>query len=115
MVQVVDFFSFLAKTLYYGRASERLQPIRITGQLHCITTIHKGFPDGSTVTYNSVILAYLLGHFVESAQVEKLPPMWDLPLGSGQFDQTPLYEPMSDITLELFTFKMVFLVQLALG
>ena len=80
-----------------------------------ITAIHKGFPDGSTVTYNSVILAYLLGHFVESAQVVKLPPMWDLPLGSGQFDQTPLYEPMSDITLELFTFKMVFLVQLALG
>ena len=110
-MNVVEYLRFLAVTPYNGS-------LRMTSTLKnyrsAIAAVHKGFTDGSTVTNNGIITAYLRGHFVESARVKELSPMWDLPLVLVGLTKPP-FEPMSEVSIHLVTIKTVFLLQMASG
>ena len=77
-----------------------------------IAAVHKGFPDGSTVSNNPVILQLLKGFFNRRPVTKKLPPSWSINDVLSRLAAPP-FEPLHNAPLELLTRKTLFLVAAA--
>ena len=77
-----------------------------------IAAIHKGFPDGTTVSSNTDLSTLIKGLFVVSARPRTLNETWDLPTVL-KYLAGPPFEPIHTAPLRSVAVKTAFLVQLA--
>ena len=112
VTQVSQFLRFVADTPWRGDELRSVQTVR--GFRSAINSVHTGFADGSTVSSNTVLSAFIKGLFNERPPKKRLCPSWDLPLVLHHLNLPP-YEPLEDATLRDLSVKTAFLVQLASG
>ena len=104
VVQVVNFLTTIFR--------EGKQTGTVRNYRSAIAAIHKGFDDGSTVGNNQIIAQLLRGMFQQRPRVKRLPPSWSI--NEVLFaSSAPPYEPIQNATLELLTFKTLFLIAAA--
>ena len=85
----------------------------IQGYRTAIGAIHRGFPDGSIVSNNSVLSSMIKGAFIKRPPSRSLIPEWDLPLVL-RFIASDLSD-MASLSLLDLTRRTVFLVAVASG
>ena len=89
-----------------------LAPSTIAGYKSAVAAIHKGFPDGTTVSSNTDLLTLIKDLFVVSARPRMLSETWDLPTVL-KYLAGPPFEPIHMAPLRSVAVKTAFLVQLA--
>ena len=94
--------------------SEGKQVSTIRNYRSAISSIHNGFPDGSTIGSNEAISHLLKGMFNKRPPRKRLPPSWAINDVLSGLAVSP-YEPMDNTSLELLTYKTLFLVAAASG
>lgn len=101
---IADFFV----TLF----NEGKQISTIRNYRSAISSIHKGFPDGSSIGTNTAICHLLKGMFNKRPPRKCLTPSWSINNVLTTLSLPP-YEPMHNSTLELLTYKTLFLIAAA--
>ena len=91
-----------------------LQVSTVRNYRSALSSIHRGFADGSTIGTNVVISQLLTGMFNERPTVRRLRPSWSINEVLEVLSKPP-YEPMDKSTLEHLTHKTVFLITAASG
>ena len=104
VVQVVNFLTTIFR--------EGKQTGTVRNYRSAIAAIHRGFDDGSTVGNNQIIAQLLRGMFQQRPRVKRLPPSWSINEVLFALSAPP-YEPIQNATLELLTFKTLFLIAAA--
>ena len=89
-----------------------LQVVTIKHYRSAISSIHRGFTDGSTVGTNEAISCLIKGMFHTRPTVRRLAPTWSINEVLVALAKPP-YEPMGTISLQQLTMKTVFLVAAA--
>lgn len=77
-----------------------------------ISSIHEGFPDGSTIGSNNAINHLLRGMFNERPPQKRLSPSWSINDVLNSLSTSP-FEPIHNTSLELLTHKTLFLLAAA--
>ncbi|KAJ8028183.1 hypothetical protein HOLleu_30350 [Holothuria leucospilota] len=77
-----------------------------------ISSIHEGFPDGSTIGSNNAINHLLRGMFNERPPRKRLSPSWSINDVLNSLSTSP-FEPIHNTSLELLTHKTLFLLAAA--
>ena len=77
-----------------------------------VASIHRGFPDGSSVGDNTSLRQILRGMFNQRPPVRRLAPSWSLNDVLHVLAQPP-FEPIHNAPLELLTHKTLFLIAAA--
>ena len=101
--EVAEFLNVLRTVEHKGKPLAPSSPI---------AAIHKGFPDGTTVSSNTDLSTLIKGLFVVSARPRMLSETWDLPTVL-KYLAGPPFEPIHTAPLRLVAVKTAFLVQLA--
>ena len=109
VAEVAEFLNGLRTMEHKGKP---LAPSTITGYKSAFAAIHKGFPDGSTVSSNTDLSTPIKGLFVVSARPRTLNETWDLPTVL-KYLAGPPFEPIHAAPLWSVAVKTAFLVQLA--
>ena len=109
VAEVAEFLNGLRTVEHKGKP---LAPSTIAGYKSAIAAIHKGFPDGTTVSSNTDLSTLIKGLFVVSARPRTLNETWDLPTVL-KYLAVPPFEPMNTAPLRLVAVKTAFLLQLA--
>ncbi|KAJ8041236.1 hypothetical protein HOLleu_11989 [Holothuria leucospilota] len=94
------------------RPSTMKQVSTIRNYRSAISSIHKGFPDGSNIGSNKTIGHLLKGMFNKRPPQEHLSPSWSINEVLAVLAKPP-YEPIHNTSLELLTYKTLFLVAAA--
>ena len=102
--QMISFFLLLF--------SEGKQASTIRNYRSAVGAIHKGFPDGSTLSNNQLIAQVLKGFFNRRPPQKRLAPSWSINDVLRTLAEPP-YEPLHNTPLELLTYKTLFLVAAA--
>ena len=109
VVKVAEFLNVLRTVEHKGKP---LAPSTIAGYKSAVAAIHKGFPDGTTVSSNTDLSTLIKGLFVVSARPRTLSETWDLPTVL-KYLAGPPFEPIHTAPLRSVAVKTAFLVQLA--
>ena len=92
--------------------SEGKQVGTIRNYRSAISSVHRGFADGSTLSNNELISRLLKGMFNRRPPVRRLPPSWSINDVLRKL-QDPPFEPLCSATLEHLTSKTLFLIAAA--
>ena len=79
-----------------------------------IASIHRGFPDGSTVTSSVHLSRLLRAFFLERPPTRTLVPSWSLPTILRALAKPP-FESLAQASFHLLSIKTVFLIAVASG
>ena len=109
VAEVAEFLNGLRTVKHKGKP---LAPSTIAGYKSAIATIHRGFPDGTTVSSNTDLSTLIKGLFVVSARPRTLNETWDLPTVL-KYLAGPPFEPIHTAPLRSVAVKTAFLLQLA--
>ena len=109
VAEVAEFLNGLRTVQHKGKP---LAPSTIAGYKSAIAAIHKGFPDGTTVSSNTDMSTLIKGLFVVSAKPRKLNETCDIPTVL-KYLAGPPFEPMNTAPLRSVAVKTAFLLQLA--
>ena len=109
VAEVAEFLNGLRTVKHKGKP---LAPSTIAGYKSAIAAIHRGFPDGTTVSSNTDLSTLIKGLFVVSARPRTLNETWDLPTVL-KYLAGPPFEPIHTAPLRSVAVKTAFLLQLA--
>ena len=109
VAEVAEFLNVLRTVEHKGKP---LAPSTIAGYKSAVAAIHKGFPDGTTVSSNTDLSTLIKGLFVVSYRPRTLSETWDLPMVL-KYLAGPPFEPIHTAPLRSVAVKTAFLVQLA--